>query len=63
MHAFLPAMHMQASYIRVPASARLNCNELGLDFRAALHAASHAVLHVLPAFMTVDGKDVGTEVG
>lgn len=51
----------QATYLRVPRSARVEAETLGLDFRAGLHAAGHALLNVLPLFLICNPKDVGTE--
>lgn len=43
--------HAQAAYIRVPPTARAAVKAAGLPFRDGLHAASHAVLNVLPAYI------------
>jgi hypothetical protein len=53
---------VQACYIRLPPSARRACESLGYDFREGVHAASHALLNVLPLFMVCNSNDVGTEV-
>lgn len=42
---------LQAAYIRVPPTARAAVKAAGLPFRDGLHAASHAVLNVLPAYI------------
>ena len=46
-------MRVQAAYIRVPASARAALRERNLPFRDGLHAASHALLNVLPLRLMV----------
>lgn len=55
-------LFVQACYIRLPPSARRVCEGSGLDFREGVHAASHALLNVLPLFMVCNSNDVGTEV-
>jgi DEAD/DEAH box helicase domain-containing protein len=54
----LPA---QAAYIRVPHSARGALAAAGLPFRDGLHAASHALVNVLPLFLLCSAADLGTE--
>ena len=49
--ALTPFVHVQAAYIRVPPTARAAVKAAGLPFRDGLHAASHAVLNVLPAYI------------
>ena len=44
---------VQAAYIRVPASARAALRARELPFRDGLHAASHALLNVLPLRLMV----------
>ncbi|GFR40697.1 hypothetical protein Agub_g1288, partial [Astrephomene gubernaculifera] len=51
----------QATYVRVPPSARRECEQLGLSFREGVHAANHALLNVVPLFLTANGNDLGTE--
>ncbi|KAK9816796.1 hypothetical protein WJX72_005198 [[Myrmecia] bisecta] len=60
---FLPDVQYstQAAYIRVPASARQRVQQAGLPFRDGLHAASHALLNVLPLYMMCNPHDMGTE--
>lgn len=52
---------MQAAYVRVPASARAALRERNLPFRDGLHAASHALLNVLPLRLMCGTLDMGTE--
>ena len=52
---------MQASYLRLPRSARAACMASGFDFRESVHAAAHAVLNVLPLYMVCNPSDVATE--
>lgn len=52
---------MQAAYIRVPQSARTALAAQGLPFRDGLHAASHALVNVLPLFLLCNATDLGTE--
>lgn len=52
---------MQAAYIRVPQSARTTLASQGLPFRDGLHAASHALVNVLPLFLLCNATDLGTE--
>ncbi|KAK9819572.1 hypothetical protein WJX81_002582 [Elliptochloris bilobata] len=60
---FLPDMQLrtQAAYIRVPASARAALRARNLPFRDGLHAASHALLNVLPLRLMCGALDMGTE--
>lgn len=62
VHPSSPCPPPQACYLRLPPSARRACESAGLDFREGVHAASHAVLNVLPLFMVCNSNDVGTEV-
>ena len=57
----LVAGRLQAAYIRVPRSTRQKVQEAGVPFRDGLHAASHAVLNVLPLFLMCDSSDMGSE--
>lgn len=52
---------LQAAYIRVPRIARRKVHEAGLPFRDGLHAASHAMLNVIPLFMLCGATDMGAE--
>lgn len=45
----------------MPPSARNECQELGLSFREGIHAASHAVLNVLPLHIMCSPIDMATE--
>ncbi|BDA42593.1 probable ATP-dependent helicase hrq1 [Coccomyxa sp. Obi] len=60
---FLPDVQFntQAAYIRVPQSARTALAAQGLPFRDGLHAASHALVNVLPLFLLCNATDLGTE--
>ncbi|KAK9842388.1 hypothetical protein WJX84_006352, partial [Apatococcus fuscideae] len=60
---FLPDVQFptQAAYIRVPRIARRKVHEAGLPFRDGLHAASHAMLNVIPLFMLCGSTDMGAE--
>ena len=51
----------RAAWIRVPDAARRECDNLGLDFRAGVHAATHAVINALPLFLMVNQSDCGAE--
>ena len=52
---------VQAAYIRVPHGARGALAAQGLPFRDGLHAASHALVNVLPLFLMCNAADLGTE--
>ncbi|MCO5604473.1 hypothetical protein L7F22_058639 [Adiantum nelumboides] len=60
---FLPdyTFESQAAWIRVPHSVRGEIENLGLPFRAGLHAASHALLNIIPLYILCNGSDLGTE--
>ena len=47
--------------MRLPPGARARCNDAGVDFREAVHAAAHAMLNILPLYMVCNSTDVGTE--
>ena len=51
----------QAAYIRVPQAARREMAERGLPFREGLHAASHALINVVPLFLLCNATDLGSE--
>ena len=55
------ALALQAAYIRVPQSARREMAERGLPFREGLHAASHALINVIPLFLLCNATDLGSE--
>jgi hypothetical protein len=59
---FLPDVQFatEASYVRLPPLARQRVREAGLPFREGLHAASHALLNVLPLHLMSNPNDVGT---
>ena len=52
---------LQAAYIRVPQSARRAMAERQLPFREGLHAASHALINVVPLFLLCNSTDLGAE--
>ncbi|KAI5067358.1 hypothetical protein GOP47_0017886, partial [Adiantum capillus-veneris] len=60
---FLPdyTFESQAAWIRVPHPIRGEIESLGLPFRAGLHAASHALLNIIPLYILCNGSDLGTE--
>ena len=41
--------------------ARRKVHEVGMPFRDGLHAASHAILNVIPLFMLCGATDMGAE--
>ncbi|XP_026381093.1 uncharacterized protein LOC113275747 isoform X3 [Papaver somniferum] len=51
----------QAVWIRVPQSIKKEVETQSYSFRAGLHAASHAVLNVVPLFIQCNSSDMGTE--
>ncbi|XP_074316477.1 uncharacterized protein LOC141652775 isoform X2 [Silene latifolia] len=51
----------QAVWIRVPPSVKLAVEGRNLSFRSGLHAASHAVLNVVPLYIICDSSDVAPE--
>ncbi|KAI3953666.1 hypothetical protein MKW98_017490 [Papaver atlanticum] len=51
----------QAVWIRVPQSRKKEVETQSYSFRAGLHAASHAVLNVVPLFIQCNSSDMGTE--
>ena len=55
------ALALQAAYIRVPQSARREMAERRLPFREGLHAASHALINVIPLFLLCNATDLGSE--
>ncbi|KXZ56975.1 hypothetical protein GPECTOR_1g880 [Gonium pectorale] len=60
---FLPdvVFDTQATYVRIPASARRECDSRGLPFREGVHAANHALLNVVPVYLSANSNDLGTE--
>jgi DEAD/DEAH box helicase domain-containing protein len=48
----------QAAYIRLPPTVRRRLLAAGLSFREAVHAASHALLNVVPLFMMCNPEDM-----
>lgn len=59
---FLPDVEYETetAYVRLPPCVRRAVRDAGLEFRAAVHAAAHAVLNVLPLFILCNANDVGT---
>ncbi|OVA04884.1 Helicase [Macleaya cordata] len=51
----------QAVWIRVPQSIKKAVEIQGFSFRAGLHAASHALLNVVPLFIQCNSSDMATE--
>ena len=45
----------------MPQSARREMAERGLPFREGLHAASHALINVVPLFLLCNATDLGSE--
>jgi DEAD/DEAH box helicase domain-containing protein len=41
-------MELQAVWIQIPQSAKIAVEERKLEFRGGSHAASHAMLNILP---------------
>ena len=55
---FLPDVMLptHAAYLRLPGGARRACCEAGCEYTGAVHAAAHAVLNVVPRFLTCSHK-------
>ncbi|XP_038983505.1 uncharacterized ATP-dependent helicase YprA-like isoform X1 [Phoenix dactylifera] len=51
----------QAAWIRIPPSVKTAVEMQNLPFRAGMHAASHALLNVVPLHMMCNTSDLGTE--
>lgn len=51
----------QAVWIRVPQSIKTEVQLQNLSFRAGQHAASHALLNVVPLYLMCNSSDLGTE--
>lgn len=51
----------EAVWIRIPQSAKIAVEERKLEFRGGSHAASHALLNILPLHMMCSASDLGTE--
>ena len=51
----------QATYLRVPHTARKRVAEEGLPFRDGIHGAGHALVNVLPLFLMCASSDMATE--
>jgi len=64
LHEFsLPPLEFatQAFWIDVPQQVQALLVSEGSDVTAAIHTVNHALLAVLPTFVSCDGNDVGTE--
>ena len=59
---FVPDVQLatEAAYIRLPPAARERCRAAGLPLRDGVHAASHALLNVLPLHIMCSPNEVGT---
>ncbi|VAH43937.1 unnamed protein product [Triticum turgidum subsp. durum] len=51
----------EAVWIRIPRSVKIAVAERKLEFRGGSHAASHALLNILPLHMMCSASDLGTE--
>ncbi|WVZ66650.1 hypothetical protein U9M48_015840 [Paspalum notatum var. saurae] len=51
----------QAVWISIPQSVKMNVEERKLEFRGGSHAASHALLNIVPLHMVCNASDLGTE--
>ncbi|KAL8143605.1 hypothetical protein V2J09_016637 [Rumex salicifolius] len=51
----------QAVWVRVPESVKIAVNKKNLAFHAGLHAASHAVLNVVPLYVICNSTDLAPE--
>ncbi|GMH17030.1 hypothetical protein Nepgr_018871 [Nepenthes gracilis] len=51
----------QAVWIRVPQSVKLTVEKANLSFHAGLHAASHAVLNIVPLYIICNSSDLASE--
>ncbi|KAJ1291804.1 hypothetical protein BS78_02G344800 [Paspalum vaginatum] len=51
----------QAVWISIPLSVKMHVEERELEFRGGSHAASHAVLNIVPLHMVCSASDLGTE--
>ena len=60
---FLPDVcyETEACYLRLPPSVRRTVESQGLSFREGVHAASHAILNILPLYIMANPQDVGCE--
>ncbi|KAG2646716.1 hypothetical protein PVAP13_2KG531300 [Panicum virgatum] len=51
----------QAVWVRIPHSVKITVEERKLQFRGGSHAASHALLNIVPLHMMCSASDLGTE--
>ncbi|CAL5061725.1 unnamed protein product [Urochloa decumbens] len=51
----------QAVWVRIPHSVKISVEERKLQFRGGSHAASHALLNIVPLHMMCSASDLGTE--
>ena len=63
VNLYLPDLTYEtyAAFIVIPPQSRRLCTDSGYDFKASCHAASHALLNVLPLFISCSHDDFGTE--
>ena len=59
----LPAIEYETvcTWLRVPDKARALLERLGMEFKAGVHAAAHALLNVLPLYLMCNTADAGVE--
>ncbi|GJN33021.1 hypothetical protein PR202_gb21578 [Eleusine coracana subsp. coracana] len=55
------SFNSQAVWVRIPHSVKLTVEERKLQFRGGSHAASHALLNVVPLHRMCSASDIGTE--
>ncbi|KAF3775124.1 ATP-dependent helicase [Nymphaea thermarum] len=60
---FLPeySYESQAVWIRVPEPTKIKVEAQNLPLRTGLHAASHAILNLVPLYIMSNSSDLGTE--
>ncbi|CAN6470692.1 unnamed protein product [Victoria cruziana] len=60
---FLPeySYESQAVWIRVPEPTKIEVEAQNIPLRAGLHAASHAILNLVPLYIMSNSSDLGTE--
>ncbi|XP_025801088.1 uncharacterized protein LOC112880592 isoform X3 [Panicum hallii] len=51
----------QAVWVQIPHSVKITVEERKLQFRGGSHAASHALLNIVPLHMMCSASDLGTE--
>ncbi|KAG8079800.1 hypothetical protein GUJ93_ZPchr0007g5786 [Zizania palustris] len=55
------SFNSQAVWVRIPQSVKITVEERKLQFRGGSHAASHALLNIVPLHMMCSSSDLGTE--